>query len=143
LNGLPAATRGHNAGMAIERFGSDNPWEATVGYCRVVRAGDHVHVAGTTSTVDGEVVAVGDAAEQTRVALRLIGDALARAGASLADVVRTRMFVVDIGDWEAVGRAHGEVFSDIRPVATMVEVSRLIDPDHLVEIEVDAYVPRG
>ena len=125
----------------IERFGSDNPWEATVGYCRVVRAGDHVHVAGTTATVDGVVVAVGDAAEQTRVALRIVADALARAGASLEDVVRTRMFVVDIGDWEAIGRAHGEVFADIRPAATMVEVTALIHPDLLVEIEVDAYAP--
>lgn len=130
-----------NAGM-IERFGSDNPWEATVGYCRAVRAGDHVHVAGTTATVDGRVVGVGDVAEQTRVALRIIGDALARAGASLGDVVRTRMYVTDIANWEAVGRAHGEVFADVRPAATMVEVSGLIDPDLLVEIEADAYCPR-
>jgi enamine deaminase RidA (YjgF/YER057c/UK114 family) len=130
-------------GADIERFGSDNPWEATVGYCRVVRAGDHVHVAGTTATVDGAVVSVGDAAAQTRVALRIVAEALARAGASLTDVVRTRMFVVDIADWEAVGRAHGEVFADIRPAATMVEVAALIDPDHLVEIEVDAYSPRA
>jgi enamine deaminase RidA (YjgF/YER057c/UK114 family) len=128
--------------MAIERFGSDNPWEGTVGYCRVVRAGDHVHVAGTTATVDGRVVAVGDAAEQTRVALGLVTEALARAGASLADVVRTRMFVTDISQWEAIGRAHGEFFADVRPVATMVEVTALIDPDLLVEIEVDAYAPR-
>ena len=126
----------------VERFGSDNPWEAAVGYCRVVRAGDHVHVAGTTATVDGHVVAVGDAAEQTRVALRLVADALARAGASTADVVRTRMFVTDIGDWEAIGRAHGEFFADVRPVATMVEVTALIDPELLVEIEVNAYAPR-
>jgi enamine deaminase RidA (YjgF/YER057c/UK114 family) len=127
--------------MGIERFGSDNPWEATVGYCRAVRAGDRVHVAGTTATVDGRVVGVGDAAEQTRVALRIIGDALASAGACFADVVRTRVYVTDIANWEAVGRAHGEVFAAIRPVATMVEVSALIDPDHLVEIEVDAYIP--
>jgi enamine deaminase RidA (YjgF/YER057c/UK114 family) len=129
--------------MTVQRFGSENPWEATVGYCRAVRAGDHVHVAGTTATVDGRVVGVGDAGEQTRVALRIIGDALARAGASFGDVVRTRMFVRDIADWEAVGRAHGEVFGAIRPAATMVEVSRLIDPDHLVEIEVDAYAPQA
>ena len=129
--------------MDIERFGSDNPWEATVGYCRAVRAGDHVHVAGTTATVDGAVAGIGDAAEQTRVALRIIGEALDRAGASFDEVVRTRLFVVDIDDWEAVGRAHGEVFGAIRPAATMVEVSRLIDPDHLVEIEVDAYAPRS
>ena len=88
------------------------------------------------------MVGRGDAAEQTRVALRLIADALAQAGSSLDEVVRTRLFVVDIGQWEAVGRAHGEVFGAIRPVSTMVEVSRLIDPDHLVEIEADAYSPR-
>ncbi len=129
--------------MAIERYGSDSPWEAEVGYCRVVRAGDHVHVAGTTSTVDGVVVGIGDAEEQARVALRIIGEALTQAGASFADVVRTRMYVVHIGDWEAIGRAHGEVFGAVRPVATMVEVSRLIDPGHLVEIEVDAYSPRS
>jgi enamine deaminase RidA (YjgF/YER057c/UK114 family) len=126
----------------VERFGSDNPWEASVGYCRVVRAGDHVHVAGTTATVDGRVVAVGDAAEQTRVALRLVAEALERAGASLADVVRTRMFVTDIAAWQEVGRAHGEFFAEVRPVATMVEVTALIHPDLLVEIEVDAYAPR-
>jgi len=127
----------------IERFGSDNPWEATVGYCRAVRAGDQVHVAGTTATVDGVVIGIGDAAEQTRVALELVADALTRAGAAMTDVVRTRMFVVNIDDWELVGRVHGEFFADVRPVATMVEVSRLIDPNHLVEIEVDAYAPRG
>ena len=127
----------------IERFGSDNPWEARVGYCRVVRAGDHVHVAGTTATVDGAVVGIGDAAEQTRVALELVADALSRAGAAMNDVVRTRMFVVNIADWESIGRVHGEFFGDARPVATMVEVSSLIDPNHLVEIEVDAYAPRG
>jgi enamine deaminase RidA (YjgF/YER057c/UK114 family) len=126
----------------VERFGSDNPWETTVGYCRVVRAGDHVHVAGTTATVDGAVVGIGDAAEQTRVALGIVAEALARAGATLDDVVRTRVFVTDISQWEAVGRAHGEFFAHVRPVATMVEVARLIDPDHLVEIEVDAYSPR-
>lgn len=142
---MPRTARraGHNSVIDIERFGSDNPWEATVGYCRAVRAGDHVHVAGTTATVDGAVAGIGDAAEQTRVALRIIGEALDRAGASFDEVVRTRLFVVDIDDWESVGRAHGEVFGAIRPAATMVEVSRLIDPDHLVEIEVDAYAPRS
>jgi enamine deaminase RidA (YjgF/YER057c/UK114 family) len=127
---------------AIERFGSDNPWESAVGYCRAVRAGDHVHVAGTTATVDGHVVAAGNAAEQTRVALQIVAEALERAGASLADVVRTRLYVTDISEWEAIGRANGEVFADVRPVATMVEVAGLIDPDLLVEIEVDAYAPR-
>ena len=129
-------------GEAIERWGSGGPWEAIVGYSRVVRSGDHVHVAGTTATVDGTVVGLGDAGEQTRVILQIIADALAKAGASFDQVVRSRIFVLDIADWEAVGAAHGEVFADIRPVSTMVEVSRLIDPAHLVEIEVDAYSPR-
>jgi enamine deaminase RidA (YjgF/YER057c/UK114 family) len=124
-----------------QRWGSGGPWEAIVGYSRVVRSGDYVHVAGTTATVDGQVVGEGDAGEQTRVILRIIGDALAKAGATFEQVVRSRIFVVDIADWEVVGAAHGEVFADIRPVSTMVEVSRLIDPAHLVEIEVDAFSP--
>ena len=128
---------------AIERWGSGGPWESVVGYSRVVRSGDYVHVAGTTATVDGVVVGQGDPGEQTRVTLRIIGEALAKAGATFEQVVRTRIFVVDISDWQAVGGAHGEVFADIRPVSTMVEVSRLIDPAHLVEIEVDAYSPIG
>jgi enamine deaminase RidA (YjgF/YER057c/UK114 family) len=130
-------------GANIERWGSDGPWEGVVGYSRVVRCGDYVHVAGTTATVDGKVVGVGDAGEQTRVTLRIIGEALAKAGATFEQVVRSRIFILDIDDWEVVGRAHGEVFADIRPVSTMVEVLRLIDPDHLVEIEVDAFSPRG
>ncbi|MEO8267970.1 MAG: RidA family protein [Ilumatobacteraceae bacterium] len=128
---------------AIDRWGSGGPWESVVGYSRVVRSGDYVHVAGTTATVDGVVVGQGDAGEQTRVTLRIVGDALAKAGATFEQVVRTRIFVVDISDWQAVGAAHGEVFADIRPVSTMVEVSRLIDPAHLVEIEVEAYSPIG
>lgn len=128
-------------GEDIQRWGSGGPWESVVGYSRVVRSGDHVHVAGTTATVDGQVVEKGDAGAQTRVILRIIGEALAKAGATFEQVVRSRIYVVVIADWEMVGAAHGEVFADIRPVSTMVEVSRLIDPDHLVEIEVDAYSP--
>jgi enamine deaminase RidA (YjgF/YER057c/UK114 family) len=127
----------------IERWGSGGPWESIVGYSRVARTGDYVHVAGTTATVGGKVVGVGDAGEQTRVILRIIGESLAKAGATFEQVVRTRIFVVDIADWQAVGAAHGEVFADIRPVSTMVQISALIDPDHLVEIEAEAYSPRG
>ena len=120
---------------------SGAPWEAIVGYSRAVRIGNHVWVSGTTATDEhGKVVGIGDAAAQTRYALQKIERALAEAGATFADVVRTRMFVTDISQWEAIGRVHGEYFSDIRPAATMAEVSKLIDPDHLVEIEVDAFV---
>jgi len=116
-------------------------------YSRAVRTGQHVFVAGTTaSTSDGAAVAPGDAYGQTVYILRKIEAALADVGARLSDVVRTRMFVTDISRWEEIGRAHGEFFAGINPVATMVEVRRLIDPDHLVEIEVDAVVagdPKG
>ncbi|OLV19138.1 translation initiation inhibitor, yjgF family [Deinococcus marmoris] len=111
-----------------------------MGYSRVVRVGNVVHVAGTTATVDGEVVGVDDAYEQTRVVLGIIRGALEEAGATLDNVVRTRIFVTDISRWEEVGRAHGEVFGAIRPAATMVQVAALIDPQHLVEIEVEAII---
>ena len=124
-----------------KNISSGAPWESIVGYSRAVRIGNHVWVAGTTATDEnGKVVGVGDAAAQTRYALQKIGRALEAAGVSFADVVRTRTFVTDISQWEAIGRVHGEYFCDIRPAATMVEVSKLIDPDHLVEIEVDAFV---
>ncbi len=117
------------------------PWEATVGYCRAVRVGAHIAVSGTAPVGDdGQVVGVGDAYTQTKRCIEIIEKALGEAGGSLADVVRTRMFVTDISQWEAIGRAHGEAFGDIRPASAMVEVSRLIDPAMLVEIEADAII---
>ena len=123
-----------------QNVGTGSAWEGVVGYSRAVRVGVSVHVAGTTAIRDGRVVAAGDAYEQARVALEIVVEALATCGASPGDVVRTRMFVTDIRDWEAVGRAHGEVFADVRPASTLVQVTALIDPDLLVEIEADAVV---
>ena len=124
--------------MSVIRLGSGSPWEGVVGYSRVVVRGDTAWVSGTTSTVDGVVVHPGDASAQTRQALTNLAAALERAGFTIADVVRTRMFVTDISRWEEIGRAHGEVFGDVRPATSMVQVAALIDPAMLVEIEADA-----